>query len=269
MNRTRSQLTLEMPDWVPIEVAQDIVSALDLLRSEAGDREIENRFSVLRRLATDPRMSRVWHEFTRRKRSKYRSTSLFLNSVLTIPPEAARRLEIDAADPGNCQAVAMRVIFWLTYCLATFPLKIVVRNKLRPRALLACRPEAYFKDIVVDWLDLPEIVKTAAAALRDDIRRSGMGLWHVVLCSGEVALMVNRRTAIRDARMRCVGIGIAGVCEDQFGNRLYGTAATMASVALDRNVGLGQIRQWCSEIKAQSPDAQSSGQRLVLERSQA
>jgi hypothetical protein len=45
---------------------------------------------------------------------------------------------------------------------------------------------------------------------------------------------------------RKVAIELAKYLEEHFGNRMYGTTATIVSVALERNVTTAAVRSWCS-----------------------
>lgn len=92
----------------------------------------------------------------------------------------------------------------------------------------------------------------------DGVRDRELGRWHVVMCRREVVLMVNRNT-VRDARARCVGIGIAALCKDLFGSELHGTSANIAHAATGRMISLSKVRQWCSELEKPGKTIEAQG----------
>ncbi|MBP0111058.1 hypothetical protein [Bradyrhizobium vignae] len=242
-------LRLELDDWVPIRVGQEIVDVLEWQRSSATDDEVRAGFPTLRRLATDERMRTVWRELAKRDRDNHHPTNQYRYAAM-IRPEVAAEIGIAAHDKDEIQSRAMAALFFSVYCTATFPLIVVRRCGWRPRLLMRLDEAKTFAEIRMELdpqFDIPIADPSQSARFRAAIQHSHLGLWHVILCRQEVALIVNR--TIRNARARCVGISAAAAFEDLFGSRMYGLAATVASVALGIDVKLSQVRQWCSEVE--------------------
>jgi hypothetical protein len=245
-----SSLTLDLPDWLPISIGKQVVDILQHLRSSASEEKIAECFPVVRRLATDKRMKPVWAQLTKRKRENYRPTNSYLHAA-AVSPEVATAIGIDSQDSHQVQTEMMAGLFFLTFRLATSPLVLVRRKGFRPRFLMRYEDADRFENIKMELppeFDIQSTDPMMDARYREGIQLSCLGLWHIILCTREVALIVNRST-IRDARARCVGMGVASVNKEFFGDHLYGIASTITSVALDDNIKLSQVRQWCGEVE--------------------
>jgi hypothetical protein len=73
---------LEAPDWVPGPVAE---LARIMYRHLIADGADSGSIKLLRRLTCDPRMKRVWNELLRHKRVNYRTTGHFLHPARSGP----------------------------------------------------------------------------------------------------------------------------------------------------------------------------------------
>ena len=73
---------LKVPDWVPAPVAR----LAHLMHEDATKRGADaESIELVRRLTCDPRMKRVWNELLKRKRANYRTTEAFLHPVRSGP----------------------------------------------------------------------------------------------------------------------------------------------------------------------------------------
>lgn len=94
MARKRRHQVIRIPDWVPRPVAH---LAHIMYEQETRHGVATGSIQLLRRLACDPRMKGVWAELLKRKRAKYRTTADFFHSASSGPqtfwtPEARSQL---------------------------------------------------------------------------------------------------------------------------------------------------------------------------------
>ncbi|MGY4466574.1 hypothetical protein ACVWWK_002256 [Bradyrhizobium sp. LB9.1b] len=239
-------LTLDLPHGGPLAIEREALRILETLRSLEPTPEVRNAFIVLSRLATDPRMRNVWELLLERAHTLDGGTRPYRHSAFPLADNSTV-VSFDPSSPDQCQSAMMAALFYAAFCLATFPMLVVRRSNRRPVFLLKCDDHDTFGDIEVD---LPFDWKPSEVNIdlfREHIRAGQMSFWHVILFRRQVALMVSRGT-VRHDRARCVGIGVAAMCQSAFGSKLRQTSATIASVALNIEIKSSQIRQWCEEI---------------------
>ena len=211
-----------LPKWLPPSVEKEI-------------RQIEERnlpveqFSIVRRLATDGRMRKVWNELLRRNRTN----GNYVN--------AAKRSREPSLAQDEVQAKALREIFHFAFCAA--------RDK---RSVSKFEDVAREKDKLIQKAlilrELAEMVEvssfTSERAIPDSVSRQlaiadAAALLRVASWLEHVAaafrqpddpLMVMYHRG--DPVVRGVQIEIAAQMQQTFGKVLHGTAATITSVAL-------------------------------------
>jgi hypothetical protein len=107
---------LKVPDWVPAPVAR----LAHLMYEDATRRADAESVELVRRLTCDPRMKRVCNELLRRKRANYRTTEAFLHPVRSGPQtfwtlEARarrRRAEVIRSTVADGEAQAKTLETW-------------------------------------------------------------------------------------------------------------------------------------------------------------
>ena len=141
---------LNVPDWVPPSVAEQ---ARTLFNQERGN----DIATVVRRLATDPRIKRVWATLLSRKRQKYRPTNAYVH--FAGPP--LRSEFATFADSQQHRAMQSLFIYAVEFVSGALP------------------------DIAKSQLDgLRQPYLDMAARLREDIKR----LRHLVIAKDLAAL---------------------------------------------------------------------------------
>jgi hypothetical protein len=199
----------DLPGWVPAAVKQAVERVLRLEARSAGQK------ALVRRLVADERMHKVWHKLARHPVSpKYRDGGL----RLTMPD--------DTDTDGKPLALAM--VFYSAYTLADVPLEV-------------------------------ETVAERTARLRGDLRAiAGKPLVEALKLT--VALGRYSRNELRDIedvdhrwvvarnygdrRERQYALALTRCITDLFGKPMPATVATVASVALQKNIEMRRVKDW-------------------------
>jgi len=217
---------IDIPSWVPKGVA-DAVRALHGQSSERG-------LSVLQRLAADPRMERVWRELLKRKKS----------DPLVFFHQAKRFPWLASDDQTVHQHQAMAELLRLALMLAVTHPSVMTRRQI----------EASRRELLMDAEKLcaaaqllcgrgPNRIGVDAAPGNADGARAREAE-AVLLSKADSSLVVGRDTGERQAQ--AFAILLARRCCELFeGQSMYGTVATIVSVALGRKITPRAVRQWC------------------------
>jgi hypothetical protein len=203
---------------------------------------------VLKRLATDPRMKRVWTELYR----KQRGSNEFLNPVKRIfqrgNPELIElrpfRAPGDLAilhDPEH-QNIAVRHFLEVAWFFATTSPPLMTKDKFnsltKPHRAMASRLRKDAEDLRALCLgDRAADLESAAMScekLADDLTDVGLQMkWLFPIVSRSRGDDVMRNYVLR----------VSAHCREAFGKSLSSTVATTASVALSKNVSGDQVRE--------------------------
>jgi hypothetical protein len=214
-------VVLAFPDWVPRRVAQEA----EALHKEAAGLWSRDEIEVLNRLATDPRMKVAWDELRKRRRQAHRPTGKFFYSVPSPGPVSSER----AAD---LHAAALAILFKFVVLRArlnigSLPQLEAARRPYSEQAALL-RQDAETLAAEGDRAAAKRLVKAAEVYERrgDKFFLFGHGQ------TAEVGFAVS----------------IAKLMSDLFRSPMYGTVATLASVAFDRQIQRDAVREWCRGV---------------------
>jgi hypothetical protein len=221
----RAPTVLTIPDWIPEPVA----NAARALQAQASERS----FSTLVRLVTDQRMKRVWHELS--KRSKKNGS--FLHPAKRFP-------WLGSDDPAAHQHAAMTSLLREAFILAVQGPSVMTRRQLETWRANLLSEAAKFDGAAKSLrerspnrvgVDATPVIAEAAHARRADAD---------MLAAAKSSLIVGYDTG--DGQPRCFAILLAATCREYFNHSMYGIVATMASVALGREVSSRAVREWCN-----------------------
>jgi hypothetical protein len=205
----------DMPSWVPAGARKYLLWRERILRiKQSSDSEPPQELVIVQRLASAPKMRYVWKELQRRGAS---------DDALWMFASSACH---EALNPG-----------------------IVVTTKERDKG---AEQFANVATICRNMIDQDNRVRNhpklaAAFALVAD---------HFELWAQETKLLksphlVKHRTKDNEARNYVLALG--KTTHDLFGNTLYSTVATVASIALGRKVDPARVRYWCAGSDRSTP----------------
>jgi hypothetical protein len=222
--------SLNIPSWVPKVVVDAACGLYAHFGSQVG------YLSVLQRLVDDPRMEKgVWGELLKLKKGD--RTNFFY--------PAERLLWIDSDEAAIHQHTAMASLFYYAVSLATSAPAVVTRREIEnlrgkvldeaatlksAAELLRCRAPSRAA------IDASEAVADAARIREVEADQ---------IAAAKTRLIVERNTG--DPQARCFAILFGDRCQELFGKQMHGVTATVASVALGREITRRTVREWCSE----------------------
>jgi hypothetical protein len=221
MTKLKHRHALMLPDWVPQLVARE---AKALFREAA---HCPDELKLIRRLATDPRMNKVWFELQRRRRKGRKLTNEFLHSVSLPGP-------FDKDQAAKRRNVAMTALFQTA----------VARGRLgismgSPVSVEAAR----------------RLDRERAAGLREDAKvfdamKKGAAARKLVRAAQVYEKRANELFMFGHGKTAAVGFAVqtAKLMCDLFGSPMYGTVATVSSVALNREIEPHTVREWCRGV---------------------
>ena len=231
----KSQVQLHVPPWVPRSVA-------DYARTEW---EGSHNFTIngqllsdlfpqfLLRLTCDPRMRGVWRELSRRHRG-----GAFIHPA-----------KIEGVTADERQSAAMMELFRRVWLSKLLPNVVVTRRAA----------EQNHRELMKKAKDLTD---TAATLLARGLERGGKAATHsgrflrpmdavrvLEEYAGETRDFEMRTAVDRgrgEERARWFVLTIADAAKTLFGSPLYGLTATIASIAMEREIEPQTVRQWCA-----------------------
>ena len=168
--------------------------------------------SLIERLASDPRMDTVWTELTKRERSGYQPTGKYFHPARP-PKHAAASL---AMDP---QPTAIEELFC---CIV---------STVEYACLFSPQPDVYVPNRLLEEAD--------RLATNNTVRSKGKAR------ALSKAARVYRLEQNEPDPARAVALEISEFFKERFGNPMYGTTATIVSVALGEKVTPATVRQYC------------------------
>jgi len=217
---------LRIPAWVPKEVARSARDGLD------------RRFWPLVR---DSRMRNVWTVLSQRR-----------NGSFMYPASAT----VAAATAEERQDKAMVALFNYAIAATLWPGTIITRGKAEEkRRRFLAKAEALQADAEIWLRDAP--ADTAFGLWSSDCGPDKH--WLRLMAASQAYREMGAETYAADTRVvldrargdgdiRWFALAIASKCQELFGSPLYGTTATIASVALGRKVERRSVREWCDDL---------------------
>jgi hypothetical protein len=220
-----------LPDWTPKPV-RDAIQTIE-------QQDLSFGYPILKRLAFDARMKKVWSELLKRKSGQFAH-------------QARPRDESDFRTNDELQAGALRELI-LYVIIVSFEKRPVAKPKeIEAARKTALRYSQALKDIAADMalvitrgeLGLTETLESKQLAEDDRMALLRVANWYEnyirALRRPNDPLMVAKHRG--DPVLRGVHISIANGVLIKFGKRLDRTAMTLASVALGVNVGIRPAR---------------------------
>jgi hypothetical protein len=206
---------VDVPSWVPAEARSYLLWQERMLRiKQPGDREPPKKLLILQRLATAPKMRYVWRELERLAASD--------DALWTFISLAHNR----ALTPGIVLSIKQRD----------------EGAKQFANVARACRD-------MMDRDDHAQNDRKLAAALV--LVANHFESWAHWASQFESPRLVKKRTKADENRTYVRDLG--ELTQREFGHTLYGTVATVASIALDRKINSRQVRNWCAESEVTTP----------------
>lgn len=182
---------------------------------------------VLPLFVNDPRMHRVWRELQRRRRD-----GKYLHPALSFSPRGPS-LDPDTTDAEERQGVAMASL-----------LKTVLTSYATRPAIPLTKAKA--ERVRNRHLEMARRLRSDAPK-SGERRREFMAAAEFYEASAEeagAAIPLSFERNYGHLIDRWYTFAVAGACKELFGSPLYGITATIASVALGREVGVGAVRRW-------------------------
>jgi hypothetical protein len=217
-----------IPSWVPMAVAAVAPAMMETA-------EPNHRPRVMR-LATDPRMRRVWSHLTNRHDGQFVQPA-------KISADLATAISDLVPATASTQHSALIFLFMIASIHAQSPTKdVLLRREVdeirRERQELAgkLREEGelqHFNEKVLDDRSSrrAEMLDAAADVLDELAAKTG---------SGDIVVKRDRRTG----EARALEVKIAKTCSYVFGSPLYNITATMTAVVLNCEVPKERVRGW-------------------------
>lgn len=241
INTAGRQPRLELPNWLPIPVADEAEILYQGILQK--DREYERQLAkarhsgaleelgLLRRLASDQRMKSVWRELYRKKRQP---PNEFLNPAMLAGIMFEARFPI-LHDPKN-QDLAARDLFNSAFRFAarrsTLPTQHEIDSKLKPFTTMATRLRQ----------DAQSLLSLGANVFASDLEAMAL------VCEkhaddfnpGPLNPIVKRSRG--DQVVRAYILRMSITCREIFHKMLPGTVATIAGVVFSKKVTGPQVR---------------------------
>lgn len=216
----RSKFPVEIPAWVPSLIGCYVrENYLPWASPEAPANEI------LVRLTIDTRIRTVWEYLNKRRQS----TGRFLRPT--------RMKHSGTSDPDELQEIALVHLFLEVFLIALCRPRVLLRREVEEakKERLALADKLLDEEVDECGFDGAKIFREAACRLRQKSSKDPPG-----------AIIVKRDR--RNRETRAVATVIAMTLFELFGSGVrkahYKLAATLATVALDRPVRPGQVREW-------------------------
>jgi type 1 fimbriae regulatory protein FimB/type 1 fimbriae regulatory protein FimE len=220
---TPAMTSLSIPDWFPpalTETARQLHSAA--VKSNSMD-----YVALVTRLITDPRMKTVWAELLKRRRGdQYRSTAKFWHAVSDdVTPEI--------------QYGQMKFIFKEA---------VEIGRKFLPSFIRPQMKSAHYRQqvrrIIRDLHYLGRFASTNNTNRRllralDDAAEAYQKLGASGIAFDRERFEENEIVALDYT------VNIARIVRNHFGSPLFGTVATISSVALSRSISRSKVHDWC------------------------
>jgi hypothetical protein len=245
-----------IPPWVPEPVAQ---AAHNIYAYWAVDNR-RRMIACLVRLVSDERMRRVWSELARRHRDK-----TFMHPAATAPASQPPTTDCEVwpppSKPDECQDEAMASLLRASLLCAIQPWTTMTRQQAendRRRYVAMARQLRTDASHLQLWIGPPIRPREDRDRLR--LLASAAGAYEHAAANIAYKLEGNSSSfpIIRKRRRggsadQWLALNITGQCRGLFGSPLYGVAAIVMSVILDREITPRTVRQWCAHPADKPP----------------
>ncbi len=219
----------EMPVWVPEEMKELLAHTLYALTSDL------NEVSLLKRMATDPRMKNVWVELMKKNRSEGKGK--FFNAK--SPP-----IGIEDGDRwryGVLETLFRHIFSCGKLCLSEASGKL-------PKVIERKRDEYDRRAIELDYDTrfVRRVTRMAKGRIRAGFEKRAKQLEKAARAYLEVSVLLGKRFFDSSELVAILfSSSIASKMRDNLGSPKYGTVATIASVVLEREIKPSDVRKWC------------------------
>jgi hypothetical protein len=214
------------PSWLPPLVREQAHA----LRSEMLKSGTPDDIAVLDRMTSDPKMEAVWKYLQKHRRAGYRRTDDYEHAVRDPMAHSGVNRSSFPTRASWLQQLAMRELYieavrWAcAYAAPASPDHLYLTDALRLRGeAQQCLEREPFGLSVATKRRLATRLRRAADAYTDAAKEA--------------------RTKASEEIPRYVMMMIAGRMHDLFGKRMYGQAATIASLIMERDVTPTMVRE--------------------------
>jgi hypothetical protein len=233
----------DLPDWLPPLVAER-ARAILAAAVEAGTEPVI--ISEVKRLTTDPRMDRVWKYLQRKKRKGHQQTHNYEYPIRDLgsdgpfpPPFRTRAIWM--------QHLAMEIFYCDVLCLMT-------GGRINRLGGPYPTPPPFISQFRNPYRDRAEALRAEAKSISTVERKKVEGcpreldrLQRLLQQTADAYEQVANASRT-DSERRIPAVVTAQIAKDLealFGRKMYGQAAAVASVILDRDVTAADARAWC------------------------
>jgi hypothetical protein len=219
----------EMPIWVPERMKEMLADTIYVATTNL------NEVELLKRMATDLRMKKVWVELTKKSRTK--GEERFFHS---------RPLPFGIKDRVSWRFAILEVLFRDIFingnlCIsgASGGLPNVIKQKRDQfnQAETKLRGDAWF---------IRRLAGKSKGRLRAYFAKSAKQLEKAALAYGEVSMLLGRDFFDSNELVAILFCTMTATkMRDHLGTPKYGLVATIASIVLEREIKPGDVRKWC------------------------
>jgi hypothetical protein len=167
---------------------------------------------LIARLAADSRLDTVWVELTKRVRQDHKPTPEYSHPA--CPPKHAA-----AMDPEHAQAKALEELFVSIVWLVESSRALTTQTGVR----------------------VADLLLEAADRLRANGSRQSNRDANWLAKAAQIYSSQQQSDPARE-----IAIGLTTYLKDRFGDKMYGTTASIVSVALETNITVAMVRNWCA-----------------------
>jgi hypothetical protein len=238
---------VELPSWLgryPV-VLYAVLSTYDTLRRDLAGSSgrvfvkpgicripASEQIEVLRRLATDQRMERVWTELYRKKRG----SNEFLNPVQWEGLRLFDGKQLSTLHDPQHQHTAVAEFFYHAWFFAVVGLPLTqdeINSRIKPYTIMASKLRRNAEGLRALGLnELAADVESVATSCENRLQAPSNNILYPIV-----------KRSRGDAVMRQYVLKMSALCRRGFGKALPGTIATTASVALSKNISGAQVRE--------------------------
>ena len=229
----------ELPKWLPLSAKREAQRILD---TEGADT------ALVLRLATDKRMEEVWKELRKHKPRHPRLSEAWGGLM-------KGRLDVEPPPPDSD---AMTLFFWVAFTIAslepvagTVPRTNLPISQYQREAARLRLSAAMLRKLKLQYGEVVQNAVQFADIHANDIEQAADFCDEIVdmlskIKAFESRLAVTRNYGNPEARGYVIQLSIE--TKNLFGKQLRGTLATVASVALNKEITREQVRKWLDSL---------------------
>jgi hypothetical protein len=237
---------MKLPPWVPPLIA---LEARALLNGEYPHIQLPKNAPAVIALASDPRMKAVWHKL---KKQTVRFPRAQLIEVLDRAWDITNLNDLSDSD------LALRQIFMHAVLFAFWRVRVESVSELKEAAESFRRQAKRLRDTAAELLRLQRFINLARGDFANSIeviaveceRRAATIETRVITDAKREGLLAQRDHGFREEHAFCQLLTQEVV--RLYGKKLSPTVATIASVALNREVDLRRVSKWVTPTRNKS-----------------